>query len=163
MQFISIIIPVYNHLPELKQALRSIKAQTYKPLEVIIVDDGSVVPVEGQIDRQEFEFEIKFYTQANLGASAARNAGFNISRGELVIFWDADVVAEPTLLQKMHNVLTIHPEASYVYSDFFYGRKKMPAQKFDADKLREKNYIMTTSLIRREDFAGYDENICRSC
>jgi len=161
MQLISIIIPVYNHWPELKQALRSIQAQTQRPLEVIIVDDGSQAPIAGQIDAREFGLEIKLHRQANQGAAAARNAGFAISRGEFVIFWDADVIAMPAMLQKMHNVLTLHPEASYVYSDFFYGKKKMPAQKFDARDLRKKNYIMTTSLVRRDNFAAFDEKLKR--
>lgn len=161
MQLISIIIPVYNHLSELKQAMRSIKEQTYRPFEVIIVDDGSAEPVENQIDKREFEFALRFHRQVNRGAPVARNLGFKMSKGELVIFWDADVVAEVEMLQKMHNVLTIHPEASYVYSDFFYGKKKMRAEKFDADKLRGRNYIMTTSLMRREDFPGYDEKLKR--
>src|SRR3989338_1028903 len=137
MQLISIIIPVYNHWPELKQALRSIQAQTQRPLEVIIVDDGSQAPIAGQIDAREFGLEIKLHRQVNQWAAAARNAGFAISRGEFVIFWDADVIAMPAMLQKM------------------------PAQKFDARDLRKKNYIMTTSLVRRDNFAAFDEKLKR--
>ena len=161
MQLISIIIPVYNHLSELKKTLQSIKQQTYGNFEVIIVDDGSAEPLEEKINKNDFNFDIYFFHQENMGAPAARNKGFEMSKGEFVIFWDADVIATPAMLRKMHNVLTIHPEASYVYADFFYGKKKMVSGKFDAARLKKMNYIMTTSLIRREDFVFWDESLKR--
>ncbi|MDP2693014.1 MAG: glycosyltransferase family A protein [bacterium] len=161
MQLISIIIPVYNHLSDLMKSLHSISNQTYQGIEVIVVDDGSDVEVSGKMDSKDFDFDLFIYRQENMGAPSARNKGFEMSKGEFVIFWDADVVATPEMLQKMHNVLTIHPEASYVYCDFYYGRKKMPAQKFDGDKLRQNNYIMTTSLIHRDDFPYFDEKLKR--
>jgi len=161
MQLISIIIPIYNHLPELKKALESIKTQTYSNLEVIIVDDGSGENVAEKIKPENFDFSIRFIRQENKGAAAARNRGWELAQGELIIFWDADVVGEPDMLKKMRNVLTIHPEASYVYCDFYYGKREMKAMKFNAEKLKENNYIMTTGLIRREDFPGFDESLKR--
>lgn len=171
MDLISIIIPVYNHLPELKKALQSIKQQTYQNFEVIIVDDGSDEPVEEKIsakggpasgrDKNDFNFDIVFLREENSGANFARNKGFEASKGEFVIFWDADVVGAPEMLQKMYNVLAIHQEASYVYADFYYGKKAMPAQKFDPNKLQRENYIMTTSLIRRNNFPYFDKELKR--
>ncbi|OGH60104.1 MAG: hypothetical protein A2725_00445 [Candidatus Magasanikbacteria bacterium RIFCSPHIGHO2_01_FULL_33_34] len=156
MQLISIIIPVYNHLNDLKKTLQSISKQTYRDIEVIIVDDGSDTKVADEINPSDFNFDIFIYRQENSGASSARNIGFEMSKGEFVIFWDADLIANHDMLKKMHNVLTIHPEVSYVYSDFYFGTKKMKAMKFDESKLRENNYIMTTSLMRREDFPFFD-------
>ncbi len=161
MDLISVVIPVYNHISDLKKALYSIKKQTYKNIEVIIIDDGSEIEVEKEIDSKSFPFNLVIYRQENKGASAARNKGFEMSKGDFVIFWDADVIAQPEMLSKMHNVLTIHREASYVYCDFYYGKKEMKAVKFDPEKLKENNYIMTTSLVRREDFPGFDESLKR--
>lgn len=161
MELISIIIPVYNHLVDLKKALHSIKKQTYKNIEVIIIDDGSDVDIGSKIKPQDFDFDLFIYRQENKGAPVARNKGFEMSKGEYVIFWDADVIAIPSMLQKMRNVLAIHPEASYVYCNFYFGRKQIKGIKFDAEKLREKNYIMTTSLIRRDDFVYFDESLKR--
>jgi len=161
MQLISVIIPVYNHLPELKKALDSIKKQTYHNLEIIVVDDGSDEKVENKINKDEYPFDICIVRQENNGAPSARNKGFEMSKGEFVIFWDADIVGSREMLQKMHNVLTIHGEASYVYSDFCYGKRKMTAMKFDPEKLKKQNYIMTTSLIRRDDFLYFDESLER--
>src|SRR3989339_368666 len=161
MHLISIIIPVYNHLADLKKALYSIKKQSYNNIEVVIIDDGSEVEVAGEMNPWDFGFNILSHGQENKCAPAARNKGFELSKGELVIFWDADVIAAPEMLSKMQNVLIVHPEASYAYCDFYYGKKQMKAQKFDAEKLRENNYIMTTGLIRREDFPGFDESLKR--
>ena len=54
-----------------------------------------------------------------------------------------------------------HPEASYVYCNYFFGWKKMPSIAFDIELLREQNFIMTTSLMRREVFPGFDESLKR--
>jgi len=97
--------------------------------------------------------------QNNQGAPIARNNGYKLSRGEYVIFWDADVIANQDMLKKMYQVLEDNPDISYAYSNFYFGKKKMPAQRFDADRLEKRNYIMTSSLIRRKDFPGFDESL----
>jgi glycosyltransferase involved in cell wall biosynthesis len=159
---ISIIIPVYNQSEELRQVFDSIKKQSYKNIEIIVVDDGSSseVVIPEKLD-EDSDIKIKLFRQENKGAPAARNKGFDLSKGDFVFFWDADVIAEPDMLEKMHHVLLLHPESSYVYCNYIFGDKKMSAQKFDSDKLKENNYISTMSLIRREDFVGFDEKLKR--
>ena len=154
---ISIIIPVYNHEAELRRALDSIFVQTYKNVEVIVVNDGSEKPL------QLTNYNLQLLNQENKGAPAARNRGLKEAKGEYVIFWDADVVAEPDMLQKMHHVLYIHPEASYVYSDFYFGKRLMKAQKFSPEDLKQNNFIHSTSLIRTEALEGvtWDESLKR--
>lgn len=160
---VSVIIPVYNHEPELKEALASIAAQTYKNVEVIVVDDGS----EGEIRKLGNEeikgVLVKLIRQENKGAPAARNRGLQEANGEYVIFWDADVVGEPQMLEKMYQMLQDHPEASYAYCNFYFGRKKIPARAFASAALRENNFIHTTSLIRRAALSGrpWDESLKR--
>jgi glycosyltransferase involved in cell wall biosynthesis len=172
MELISIVIPVYNHDEALKLSLASIAAQTYKNIEIIIVDDGSIVPIsdatyqitqilEGRNEQLQNKTFFIIEHQENKGAPAARNKGFGLATGQFIIFWDADVVAEKDMLKKMHNVLTIHPEVDYVYSNFYFGDKEMPGMKFNTDKLRENNYIHSTSLIRREAIIVWDESLKR--
>lgn len=155
---ISVIIPVYNRQAVFLQALKTVCAQSYPKLEIIVVDDGSepriTIPTE-------LIPEVKLIRQNNQGAPAARNAGFAASTGELVIFWDADNLAEPDYLTKLHEALIAHPEASYAYCDFKFGHKLMRAQKFKAEKLREINYITMSSLIWRQDFPGFDTTLKR--
>ena len=158
---ISVVIPVFNRIDILKDTLDSIARQTYPEIEVIVVDDGSRPPVE----LQEFEASgspfKKLIRQENQGAPAARNRGFDESRGEYVIFWDADIMAEPDMLKKMSAALAVPPEAAYAYCAYSFGRHRMPAGPFAADRLRRQNYIAVTALIRREAFPRYDQAIRR--
>ncbi len=164
---ISIIIPVYNHAKELQMALASVAEQTYSDIEVIVVDDGS------KSNFQIFKFSnfqtrcpdipVRLVRQKHAGAPAARNRGLQEAKGEYVIFWDADVIGDPDMLEKMYLALQKHPEASYAYSDFRYGWKKMRGRPFAAAALKQNNYIHTTSLVRRADLQAepWDESLKR--
>lgn len=161
MALISVIIPVYNHAKELQNASASIFNQTYKDIEVIVVDDGSA-PADVQYIKETVApsyGQVKFIFAEHKGAPAARNCGFKESSGQYIIFWDADITAEPTMLNKMYEALNNHPEASFVYSSFNFGWKKFTCGSFDAKRLQDTNFITTTSLIKRADFPGFDESL----
>lgn len=179
---ISVIIPVYNHEQALRRALVSIERQAYRPIEVIVVDDGSEPklvspPIRGSqrgslvnqtqdssIDPSQPPLvgeEVKVFHQEHAGAPAARNRGFRESKGEYVIFWDADVIANHDMLSIMKKALDYNPSASFAYSNFRFGFKKMPAQAFEPARLKEKNFIHSTSLIRRSAVIPWDESLKR--
>lgn len=163
---ISIIVPAYNHAEELRQALQSILLQTYKAYELIVVNDGSMDHTAQVIQSMEEGFHdrsISFtvISQSNQGAQHARNRGLREAKGEFVIFWDADVVAHPQLLEKLYTALETNPEASYAYCSFVWGKKKFKLWEFDADKLRKQPYIHSTSLVRAKHFPGWDTRIAR--
>jgi teichuronic acid biosynthesis glycosyltransferase TuaG len=161
---ISVIIPVYNHVKTLKRSVLSILKQTYRPLEIIIVNDGSTDnfdKAKKEIESINTDTEIKFFDQKNSGAPVARNKGFKESVGEYVIFWDADIIGQPKMLEIMCDTLQNNSKMSYSYSQFKIGLKKIKSHVFDADKLKENNYICTMSLIRRNDFPGFDESLVR--
>jgi glycosyltransferase involved in cell wall biosynthesis len=155
---ISVIIPVYNHAHTLKRSIESIFNQIYRPLEVIVVNDGSTDNFDEVVkecllitdgDCIGVGSVLSVISQPNSGAPVARNRGFASSKGEYVIFWDADTLAHPQMLQKMFAYLQKHPEAAYAYSQFKFGWKRIKSQHFDAEKLKQVNYIDITSLIRR--------------
>ncbi len=156
---ISVIIPTYNDTKKLKQALESVISQTYKDIEIIVVGDGldQKLPLLGE----EELAKVRFFTIKHGGAPKARNYGFGKSKGEYVIFWDADIIGRRDMLEVMLKELSDSPDASYAYSSYWWGRKGFEQWEFDPDKLREINYIHTTSLIRRERFPGFDESIKR--
>jgi len=156
---ISIVIPVYNHQESLEKALASIEAQTYQDCEVIVVDDGSTEEV--RLQTSNFRFPLHLVRQENKGAPAARNAGLALAKGEYVIFWDADVVGEPEMLEKMVSALAPQPEASIAYTNHYFGKKKMQAMEWNTDALMHHNYIHSTSLIRRDDALLWDESLKR--
>lgn len=153
-ELISIIIPVYNHNKALNKALTSIAEQSYKNIEVIVVDDGSDIPVS-------FSDKYTLVRQNNLGAPSARNHGMSFAKGEYIIFWDADVIARFDFLEILYITLQKNLDASFAYSNMHFGNHDMKAKKFDILELRKNNFIHTTSLIRRKDIIDWDESIKR--
>ncbi|MFH1030032.1 MAG: glycosyltransferase family 2 protein [bacterium] len=202
---ISIIIPTYNHAQELPKCLDSVFAQTILPpltppckggesIEVIVVNDGSTDRTEDVLrgyckDKtlpRLYGGELKIITQPNQGAPVARNNGFKISRGEYLLFCDADALLRKDALEKMVGVLELkkgrfkaqgilhgkpHPyppikgegtmQIGFVYPNHKFGRKAFRIFPFDEKKLKENNYIHTMALIKREAFPkeGFDPNL----
>jgi glycosyltransferase involved in cell wall biosynthesis len=96
MSLVSVIIPTYNRAKLLAEAMDSVRAQTYRPMELIVVDDGStddtgeVVQQWSEKVRGDQGLQVRYCYQENQGASAARNRGFLECRGEYVQFLDSD-------------------------------------------------------------------------
>lgn len=152
---VSVIIPVYNQAKKLIETLDSLMKQTYKEIEVIIVNDASKDGVEKvfskYIEKQETNIDFFFFNQEkNQGAPIARNLGFSKSKGEYVFFCDADAVLKENALEEMRKALEQKNDCSYVFSSFMWGKKLFKVGEFDPEKLRKGPYIHTMSLIRRE-------------
>ncbi|HUR41104.1 MAG TPA: glycosyltransferase [Verrucomicrobiae bacterium] len=86
---VSVILPTYNRASVLRRALGSILAQTYRNLDVIVVDDGSSDDTEGVV-RGMGDARVRYIRKENRGPGAARNAGIVLARGELIAFQDSD-------------------------------------------------------------------------
>ena len=88
---VSVVIPVYNVLPYLERCVKSVINQTYKDLEIILIDDGSTDGSEILCDKLlEQDARIRVFHQAHMGLSAARNSGIYNALGDYVIFLDSD-------------------------------------------------------------------------
>jgi len=159
MPQISVVIPIYNAQKTLKQCLESIFNQTFKPIEIIAVNDGSTDKSKKILE--QYKKKITMIDQPNGGAAKARNAGAKIANAPFIIFCDADIIMKPEMLEKMYQVLKKHPEASYTYSAFKFGNKTFKLWEFNEQKLKQMPYIHTTSLIRKEHFPWFDEKLKR--
>jgi glycosyltransferase involved in cell wall biosynthesis len=84
----SVIVPVYNGARFLRAALDSVLAQTYRPVEIVVVDDGSTDVSPGVI--ASYGDRVRSLRQANSGVAAARNAGIRAASGELIALLDQD-------------------------------------------------------------------------
>lgn len=103
---VSIILPVYNVAPYLRQSLDSIIAQTLSDIEIICVDDGST-DESGQIldEYKEKDDRIKVIHKKNAGTGAARNDGLKIATGECIGFVDPDDWILPNMYERLYNLL----------------------------------------------------------
>jgi glycosyltransferase involved in cell wall biosynthesis len=108
---VSVIIPVYNGERFLGDALRSVMAQDYRPIEVLVIDDGSI---DGSAEIAQGFSDVRYFRQANHGAPHARNLGLAQARGDLVALLDADDLWLPGKLSLQVRYLEEHPEARFV-------------------------------------------------
>ncbi|HMR66092.1 MAG TPA: glycosyltransferase family A protein [Anaerolineae bacterium] len=109
---ISVIIPVYNAARFLADAVASIRAQQYAPLEIIIVDDGSTDGTAATA--RSLGEDIRYLYQPNAGPAAARNRGLELARGEIIAFQDADDIWSDHKLATQLALLDRYPAAGVV-------------------------------------------------
>lgn len=112
---VSVVMPAYNAEAFVGSAIESVLAQTYRRLELIVVDDGSTdrtaAVVEGYGER------VRYVRQRNAKQAAARNNGVRHAQGEIVAFIDADDVWRPDKLQQQLALLARDPGLGFVYCD----------------------------------------------
>lgn len=102
---ISIIVPIYNSEDYLVKAIESIICQTYRNLEIILIDDGSTDGSPGICDRYgEADERIKIIHKANGGNTSARKAGLAIATGEYIGFVDSDDWIEPEMYETLYRI-----------------------------------------------------------
>jgi glycosyltransferase involved in cell wall biosynthesis len=101
---ISVVIPTYNRKATVRRAIDSVLAQTRKPAEIIIVDDGSADGTAEML-AQAYGRSIRLIPQENGGASRARNTGITAATGALIAFLDSDDVWEPEKLAAQTGAL----------------------------------------------------------
>lgn len=112
---VSLVITCYNHADYLAQAISSCLEQTYVPLEVIVINDGSTDDSASVAAR--FGDAIHYVEQPNGGVGAARNMGIRTARGEYVALLDDDDVALPNRIACQVEYLNHHPNIGMVASD----------------------------------------------
>jgi len=108
---VSAIIPVKDGERFLAEALNSVLEQGYRPLEIIVVDDGST---DGTAEITRSFEEVRYLFQTNQGHAAAMNLGIEKAGGEFLAFLDADDLWEPNKLQRQVAYLLQHPEVDCV-------------------------------------------------
>lgn len=104
---ISIIVPVYNAEKYISETLNSILCQTYKPIEIICVNDGSTDNSLAIL--KEYSDWIIVLNQSNKGASASRNTGLKVASGDYIKFWDADDLMNKTHIEAQYEAVKDYP------------------------------------------------------
>ena len=119
---ISIIVPVYNVSAYIERCVSSLLCQTFTPLEIIFIDDGSVddsVPKIRSLikNKSKNQFLVRIIRQKNQGLSSARNAGIKIAQGDYLCFVDSDDAISPNFCQATYQKAQAS-KADLVIADF---------------------------------------------
>ena len=162
---ISVIIPTYNRETLIVDSINSVLNQTYKNIEVIIVDDGSVDNTQQEIDKIK-DNRIKYIKlEKNYGAPNARNIGIKNAVGQLISFQDSDDILYPNKLEKQfHNIINKNSNLDFCkikvifnssYS-FFYPNARQEKSIFDGNIFNELiskgNFISTQAILAKTNF-----------
>jgi len=107
---VSVIIPAFNAERYLAMAIESVLQQTYRPIEIIVVDDGSTDGTANLLRR--YGSQVHVVTQANTGLAGARNSGLRHARGEFIAFLDADDAWQPAKIER--QVALLRERSEYV-------------------------------------------------
>lgn len=152
---VSVVVPVYNVEPYLRQCLDSIINQTLKEIEIICIDDGST---DASLDiLKEYatkDNRITVIAQKNLYAGVARNVGLTVAKGGYLCFLDSDDFFEPTLLEETYNLAEKEQSQIVFYQYTYYDND---TQKCDAEprgiskRLTNEDYITVTTTSIKDD------------
>lgn len=182
---VSVVIPAFNAGAFIGEALESVRAQSYRPLEVIVVDDGSTDDTGAVVERfaakAVTDCEVQCISQQNGGPSKARNTGIKAARGGWIAFLDADDIWTEDKLTKQMDYVKGHENVALIFGDMrifgdegiitpsAYGKYGYPACDSEGmlldgfKRLVESNPIYTGTVVARRDCfdkAGlFDESI----
>src|SRR5690625_6208119 len=143
MSKVSIIIPVYNKAPYLDSCISSVINQTYKNLEIIIIDDGSTDNSLEICEKYRKKDErIQLISQENQGVSVARNKGIQKASGEWIYFLDADDYLELDAFEILVNEIIQDKEIDLIE----FGAKKWQNNELVGERIPSKKQIYTDNI-----------------
>lgn len=164
MPEISVIVPVYNVETYLRQCLDSVVGQTFKDLEILLVDDGST-DSSGTICEEYAAIDprIKVIHQVNQGLAAARQGGLDVASGDYIGFVDSDDWLEPEMYEEMYTAGKGH-DADIVFCNVYRNEDKKEQPYFASGYYDRKSM---EEVIFPRLLAGFDadggENTIRWC
>lgn len=162
MKKVSVIMPCYNDGKYIKESISSVLNQTYKNIELIVIDDGSTdqetIDILNNIDNSRV---LVFRTQ-RLGPSGARNKGILESKGDYILPLDSDDIIDKTYIEKAVKIIELDSNIGIVYCKAeLFGEKngewKLP--KYSTRQMLINNIIFVTALFRKKDWelvGGFD-------
>ena len=167
---ISVIIPTFNRKHTLQRAIDSVLAQTFKPYEIIIVDDGSKDGTKEWL-LQNYP-SVQYIHQPNNGVSSARNKGIQISQGSWIALLDSDDEWMPEKLEYQRRFLEVNRDSSFCHTNEIWIRngvrvnQKKKHKKYGGDIFKHCLDICrispSSSIIKKdvfEEVGAFDESL----
>lgn len=170
----SIIIPVYNREKVIERALHSVKAQTYRPVEIIIIDNNSSDSTLNVCHKLKEELEeetmnITISSETKKGANAARNMGIRLCKGEYITFLDSDDEMLPEKIEQINFVVQSNKPDLIVTNVILEQNKKqnirMKLKPGNISYQITRSFLCTSNMTFNHEFikriGGWDENLMR--
>ncbi|WP_455219575.1 glycosyltransferase family 2 protein [Kaarinaea lacus] len=168
---VSVVIPTFNRVDRLEMTLQSVLNQTFTPLEIIVVDDGSSDGTEAML-MARFGNSIHYHYQENRGVSHARNVGVELSSGNWIAFLDSDDQWLPEKLQLQVAAVQSNPGYGFCHTNEIWirnGTRVNPMNKHDKtgghiyQKCLPLCVISPSSVLIKkqvfEDIGNFDESL----
>lgn len=165
MELVSVIMPCYNDGKYIKEAIESVKKQTYPEWELIIIDDGSDDEETVKIIESIEDDRITVLHTEHLRPAGARNHGIKHAKGKYILPVDSDDKIDPTYMEKAVKKIEADEKLGVVYceADLFgekSGKWDLPAYSFD--KMLLDNVVFVTALFYKTDWeklGGFNTNM----
>lgn len=161
---VSVIITCYNYAEYVKQAIESVLSQTYKNIELTIIDDGSTDGSLEVINRYKDRAEI--VTRKNRGIVYTRNEAMGLAKGEFLLFVDADDWLDDNYVELLveaaikDSLDVVYCDACYFVSEKGDTRSSLDPPVFNLERLKNENFVHMSSLIKLSSVGdvAFDQN-----
>ena len=164
---VSVVLPVFNQANMIAAAIDSVLAQTYSPLELIVVDDGSSDDLHATLRRYLTDARVRVVTQTNQGLPKALSTGFEFATGEFFTWTSADNVMHPQQLTRLVAFLRDQPTVSMVYADYELIDETGEALVGGEFRIMDRTDKHNLSVVRvnrsTHDLNRYEDNFIGAC
>ncbi len=117
MNLVSVVIATYNYGKYIKETIESCLKQTYKNIEIIVVDDGSTDDTKNVV-LENFRDSVKYIYTENVGQNKAVNLGLTHVTGDYIALLDADDIWDPTKIEKQISFFNTYKDVGLIFTDF---------------------------------------------
>ena len=166
-ELVSIVIPCYNQAQYLENTVQSALASDYRPIEILIVNDGSKDHSLSIAQKLSAQNElVRVIDQKNSGVASARNKGISEAKGEYILPLDGDDLISKNYISEAVQILKAKPEVKVVYCQAVKfdegGQKPWNLKPFSRHQLAKDNMIFVAALFRKkswEEVDGFSEDM----
>lgn len=167
---VSIIIPTYNRGDLIGETIESCLSQTYKNIEILVIDDGSDDHTQEVLRSYIERNQITYVYNQKQGISRTRNQGLDLAKGKYIQLLDSDDLIEETKIEKQVRFLESNPECEGVYclSTYFRGEKNNIISKSNIahsgeifEELLKGSFIPTLTMLFKRNEKRFDESFSK--